>query len=521
MKILYVIRDMSFIEPLGIMFLSAIGKREGHTSSLAIINEENVLAKIAGQPACRGNRPDLVCMSIMSVDADVFKSLATDIKDRYPDIFIVVGGPHVTFEVDDVRQWSIDAAIQGEGDWAYRDLLRAVDAGEPVDGIANVHTRTTANPMQRLIEPLDDLPRPDRELVYFPGGHLANLNVKSFMTSRGCAYRCTYCFNSKLNEMYSGNGKPVRRFSVDYMIGEIERVVTDYGATFIRLGDDVFAYRIDDWLLEFSKKYTRRIGLPFYCLVRPDLLKPDLVQVLRQAGCHSINMSIEAGSERLRRDVLIRSMSDRVIFDAIKNVHDAGIHIYANAMLGLPNTTIEDDIETVRFTAKHRVAYPSFTVLTPFRGTTLGERCQKLGLIEGGYPEHMADRSILNCFTEKQKDVQVNLVHLGIAASRFPFLRNVILNRLIYMRPNTVFFFVWYVLKNYVSAKYIFPIQANIFTKMRLAWRALSYELSGRLSLRRLLGLGRKRKSTPRVIGDQKSVLTRPGPVFEDPAMVS
>ena len=75
MRILYVIRDMSFIEPLGIMFLSAIGKRDGHTGSLAIINEEDVLAKI------ETDRPDLVCMSIMSVDGDVFKQLAIGLRN--------------------------------------------------------------------------------------------------------------------------------------------------------------------------------------------------------------------------------------------------------------------------------------------------------------------------------------------------------------------------------------------------------------------------------------------------------
>lgn len=61
MNILYAIRDMSFIEPLGIMFLSAIGKREGHQSSLAIINEEDVLAKIERQrPNLRRIRHGLV-----------------------------------------------------------------------------------------------------------------------------------------------------------------------------------------------------------------------------------------------------------------------------------------------------------------------------------------------------------------------------------------------------------------------------------------------------------------------------
>ena len=89
------------------------------------------------------------------------------------------------------------------------------------------------------------------------------------------------------------------------------------------------------------------------------------------------------------------------------------------------------------------------------------------------------------------------------------------------MKPNSVFFFIWYIMKNWVSAKYIFPIQAGPITKLRLAWRALSYELSGRLSLRRLLGLTRKRKAPPRVITDQKSVFNRPGRIFQESVMVS
>lgn len=505
MRILFIIRDMSFIEPLGVMFLSAIAKQDGHESLLGIINEENVLEKIERE------RPDVVAMSVMSVDAGAFRSLAADIKDHYPDIFIVVGGSHVTFEPDAARTWPIDAVVQGEGDWAFRDLLRAIDSGEPIRDIDNIATPEHTPPMRRLNGDLNALPHPDRELVYFPGGHLRDLNVKSFMTSRGCAYRCTYCFNSKFNEMYSGNGKPVRRFSVEYMIEEIEQVKREYGLSFVRLGDDVFAYKVDDWLLDFADKYRRRIGTPFYCLIRPDLLKPDLVRVLRQAGCHSISMSIEAGSERLRREVLLRGMSDEVILSAVKTVHDAGIHIYANAMLGLPHTTIADDIETVELAAKCRVTYPSLTVLTPFKGTTLGEQCFRDGLIDGGYPEHTTDRSILNCFTDREKDTQINLVHLGIYAVRFPFLKRAILTRLIYMKPNPVFFLAWYLLKNYVSSRYIWPIKATLWQKARLAMRALAFELSGKLSLwslwRRPTASVSEHK--PRVVTDQTPVFSR------------
>lgn len=506
---------MSFIEPLGIMFLSAIAKQDGHTTSLAIINEEDVLARV------ERDRPDMVCMSVMSVDAEAFRKLSADIRDRRPDTLIVMGGPHATFELDVARTWSVDAVVQGEADLSFRDLVRATDSGEPIDEIPNVSTPTTTNSMRRLVEPLDLLPHPDRELVYFPGGHLIDLNVKSFMTSRGCAFRCTYCFNSKYNEMYAGNGRPVRRFSVDHMIEEILQVKKDYGLDFVRLGDDVFAYQVDAWLEEFAREYSRRIGLPFYCLIRPDLARPPLIKMLRRAGCHSISMSIEAGSERLRREVLLRKMDDQVILSAVRCAHDAGIHVYANAMLGLPNTTVADDIETVELAASARVAYPSFTILTPFRGTALGEKCSDMGLIDGDYPEHTTDRSILSCFTKRQKDIQVNLVHLGIFAVRFPFLKSAVLSRLIYLRPNPIFFFAWYLMKNYVSAKYIWPINAGPLSKLRLAFRALAYEMSGRLRWRDWFGLRRRQDRKPGAVSSAAAAPDRSAPVFDDPVAAS
>ncbi|MCH7527642.1 MAG: cobalamin-dependent protein [Planctomycetes bacterium] len=189
MNILYVVRDMSFIEPLGVMFLSAVARQDGHESSLGIINEEDVLQKVAR------DHPDMVCMSVMSVDGDAFKALATKIKERCADVIIVVGGSHATFETNLRHTWPVDAVIQGEGDWAFRDLVRAVDAGEPFDGIANVHTRTATNPMRRLIDRLDDLPHPDRELVVtecVAGFAEANLGMASEVALAE-AERCFNC----------------------------------------------------------------------------------------------------------------------------------------------------------------------------------------------------------------------------------------------------------------------------------------------------------------------------------------
>lgn len=468
---MFTVRDMSLLEPLGVMYLSAAAKQLGHESLLAVVKEEDVLKKIEDE------RPDMLCISALSVDASVFRELTRRVKDKFPELFTVVGGPHATFEVDDCCSWAVDAVIQGEGDLPFVDLLKAVDAGEPYDNILNLHTKDKRNDLRPLVRDLDSLPHPDRSLVYFSGGHLKQMNVKSFMAGRGCAFKCTYCFNSKYNEMYRGRGKIIRKASVDYIIEEIEEVKRDYDLSFVRFGDDGFVNKVDDWLLEFADKYPKKIGLPFYCLVRPNCLNRDVVSLLRSAGCHSMCISIEAGNEKLRNEVLGRNMKDEIILNAYNNLHEAGINVYSNAMVGLPGSTIEDELKSVELFSICKPVYPSFTVFTPFKGTALGDRCEREGLIDGEYPEHTTDRSILNCFSDKQKDIQINIAHLGPCAAKYPFLKRLILKHLIYWKPNIVFFLISYLQKNYLGAKYIWPIKAGIFYKLRMALRALSFEL--------------------------------------------
>jgi len=190
-----------------------------------------------------------------------------------------------------------------------------------------------------------------------------------------------------------------------------------------------------------------------------------------------LSISIESGNERLRREVLQRDISDEIILNAFRILHEAGILIYTNAMVALPYTTPEDDIRTVEFCAKCKPADPHFSVFTPFRGTALGERCVREQLIDDAYPKCTVDYSILNCFSERQKRVQINLVHLGMYAVCFPFLKKLILKYLIYLPPNRFYLILYYLLKNYLGSKYIFPVRAGLLYKIRLAIRAFSVEV--------------------------------------------
>ena len=77
------------------------------------------------------------------------------------------------------------------------------------------------NDLMDLIDDLDSLPYPDRKTVYDSFPSAEDIRIKNFMTMRGCPHNCTYCFNHKYHEMYSGKGKMLRRRSVGNVIEEI------------------------------------------------------------------------------------------------------------------------------------------------------------------------------------------------------------------------------------------------------------------------------------------------------------
>ena len=95
--------------------------------------------------------------------------------------------------------------------------------------------------------------------------------------------------NSKVREnLFKKAGKVFRRRSVDSVIEETKKVISEYRADFIRIQDDVFVYTVDDWLKEFAERWPVEIGIPFYCLVRSELVTEELARYLKKAGCFSI-----------------------------------------------------------------------------------------------------------------------------------------------------------------------------------------------------------------------------------------
>ena len=479
-KCMFVTKGGEYFPPMGIMQLSSLANQAGHKISLGILSKENVFEKIQKE------RPDVVAYSSSTGEHRLYLQFNNKLKSLRPEIKTIMGGMHATFFPErTLKDGNLDAVCIGEGDQAFSDFLERVSENDNFSGLNNIMIKGGEFPkLNPLIQDLDSLPFPDRSLFYDNGESGSN-PIKHFFISRGCPYNCTYCFNKPFRKMYSGQ-KFSRRRSVNNIIQEIKITKDKWPLSYIKFYDDIFSLRPDDWLENFSERYRNEIGLPFFCLMRANLMTEKTADLLKEAGCKVVGMSIESSNAKIRREVLKRKMENEQIKKAYRLCGERGMSIQSNNILGLPTSKIEDDIATMDFNiecgpAQNVVVMAEFGTAHPYPGTELGDFCKNEGIYDPGdgfLNMHMSyhDESPLNCFSPMEKRMQKNLTMLGTVAVRFPVTRNIIINHLIKLPTNFVFFICFYLTKTLSYMKYVYPIGYKIKDYLRVIPQSLKLD---------------------------------------------
>jgi anaerobic magnesium-protoporphyrin IX monomethyl ester cyclase len=130
---------------------------------------------------------------------------------------------------------------------------------------------------------------------------------------------------------------------VQAVVDEVRWVRDHYPLEFVVFVDDTFVLS-PGWLAEFAAEYPRQVGLPFFCNTRANLVTAEQVRLLREAGCHTVSMGVESGNDRIRNDLLKRQMSREQILDAARLIHEGGLRLTTTNMIGLPTSTLADDL---------------------------------------------------------------------------------------------------------------------------------------------------------------------------------
>ena len=228
------------------MSLAAVLKQAGHDVALTVATEEDPVARAIDY------QPDILAYSVLTGSQMGYLALNQRLRavlaaprsgEGKPPVFSVFGGPHPTFfpEMIEEPESMASAAARVRA----RCLIwptawpRARSAPRYRTGGSNSTGRSSHSPVRPLVPELSTLPSPDRALVYDRHPQLAQSAIKHFITSRGCPFDCTYCFNHALHELYPCERRHYRR-TVDDVIGEVQEVRSRWSLEHVVFVDDLF-----------------------------------------------------------------------------------------------------------------------------------------------------------------------------------------------------------------------------------------------------------------------------------------
>jgi radical SAM superfamily enzyme YgiQ (UPF0313 family) len=473
-RILLVIKQVDY-EPLGLLYISSVLRAAGHEVRLSIAASQDPVA------VARDWQPGIVGYSVFTGSQRFYRDLNLRIKQQLPGVLSVFGGPHPTFFPEFLEEPGVDAVCIGEGEGAMLDLAAAVQAGRSFTGIDNWWFKHEGGVERNAIRPLEDnldlLPLPDREMLFAEDGYTRQSGIKHFMTSRGCPYECTYCFNHALAKIYGVKRNRLRQMSVGRVIEEVRSVRDRYPLQFVVFVDDLFIIHVE-WLRELAARFPAEVGLPFFCNVRANLVTPEKMALLKQAGCASVAMGVETGSEKLRNEILRRNLSDRQLIEASRLIREAGLQLLTNNMLGLPGGTLKDDFETLALNQACRPGYTSCFLYQPYPRTALGEYAREHGYFQGSVDDiddSAWECSVLTFASPAEKQQIENLNKLFALAVEWPRLTGPV-RRLIKLPRNRLYRLAFKLWRGYAVKNRIHPYRPSPRELVRTVRRFMKFD---------------------------------------------
>ena len=397
------------LEHLGIEALSAFVRQAGHEPSLVYEarpfssgsgTDSRFLARLLDprpeETAARvvATRPDVIAFTSYSVTHRWSVAVARELKQRC-DAPIVFGGPHVSAAPERaIREWSIDAVVEGEGEGALVDLIECAERGRfGRTDVANCTFRGDGGPLRNAVRPLladlDALPWADKRGFY--DAVPAFEHELYVISRRGCPFRCSFCEYSTFPRQYPGE-KPVRRRSIPHLIAELAFWKARGRVRKIFFWDAIFTLD-PHWMAEFSAAYRREIAIPFECYTHPQTMTRDMARWLAEAGC----IMVRVGVQSVNSDTLaaVDRKGDRAkVVQTLRFLADQGVPYSVDHIIGLPGEGAADQLDALRFYAEVQPKRIVTHWMTYFPGTTALDHARQRGLLDDADIERILDGDV-------------------------------------------------------------------------------------------------------------------------------
>jgi len=331
-------------------------------------------------------------VGITAVTLDIYNAaqLAHKIKQKNKESITIIGGVHLTAVPGETMEKfpQFDIGVIGEGETTLVEVIQALNGNINLNTVNGLVYRYNGEIIftqpRKLNYNLDSYPPPAWDIIPgFPQNYpvppysTSNSPSCSMVTSRGCGRRCTFCFQGTM-------GRALRFHSEEYVLDVIKHLYHHYGIRNLRFVDDQFLANKNRTEKICTLLIKEKLDLTFSCIARIDTINPQLLRLLKRAGCQQINFGIESGSQRIL-DLIKKDVELDEIFKAVKWTHEEGIRTLGYFMIGFPTETEETIRESITFAKRLPLDDISFFLLTPFPGTELYQSVHQYGIFKNDW----------------------------------------------------------------------------------------------------------------------------------------
>ena len=390
MRILLVVYDNeSYIHwfPQGLAYIAAVLLKEGY--DVEIYNQDkNHYPEDHLTEYLNKNRFDVIGISVIAGYYQYRKLLkisdAINKSSKRP--FYIIGGHGPSPEPEFfLRKTKADAIVIGEGEKTIIELMKALSGKKPLDGIKGIAYQSggkvTVNERRALIKDIDSIPLPAFEM--FPIDYYRLLRppncVKTdfampVLSGRGCTFRCTFCYRMD---------KGFRQRNNESIVEEVMLLKKNYGVTYVIFSDELLMSSSERTVKLCEKFIKSNLNIKWSCNGRLNYAKPDVLNLMKKAGCVFINFGIEAMDDAVLKNMKKNLTTEQVV-KGVEATLNAGISPGLNIIFG----NIGDNKETlnkgVEFLLKYADTSQMRTIrpVTPYPGSALYYHAIEKGLLK-------------------------------------------------------------------------------------------------------------------------------------------
>lgn len=371
--------------PLSLAYLAAAVKQCGERVKVVdlCVQEEKKLWEISFVP-------DLIGITAVTPQIGSAARLIQDIKLKWPEAMVVLGGPHATaLPGETLTRTAADAIVCGEGEDALIDLCRCFKSRsslECVDGIFYGEGGAVKQTKpRRCREDIDGLPFPAYEyfemnlytgLQPYYDYHAEREKAYCLLTSRGCPYQCAFCSQSVFPRRW-------RARSPENVAEEWGFYVNEGRACEIGIVDDAFntdRKRVIDICKLLIERRLNRVPWIMINGIRANTADEEMLGWMRRAGCKRVAFGVENGNQRIL-DLMQKNVSLAQLREAFRNAKRVGLETIGFFIIGYPGESLETMEDTIRFALELNPDVADFLMATPFPGTRLYETAVRNGLL--------------------------------------------------------------------------------------------------------------------------------------------